>query len=60
VLITQDRATYNILNLKNHIYDYHCAACMGEIRGKPVVVRTQSAPVVLGGTNEGVRSSAVF
>ncbi|GFZ49547.1 hypothetical protein JCM24511_07667 [Saitozyma sp. JCM 24511] len=60
MLTTQDRPTYNILNLKNHIYDYHCASCMGEVRGKPAVVRTQSAPVGLGGTNDGVRPSAVF
>ena len=26
----QDRSSYQILNLKNDIYDYHCSSCMEE------------------------------
>ncbi|ORY35521.1 hypothetical protein BCR39DRAFT_555669 [Naematelia encephala] len=33
--VAKDRDSYQILDLKNHIYDHHCAICMGEVINPP-------------------------
>ncbi|AFR95636.2 hypothetical protein C343_03740 [Cryptococcus neoformans C23] len=34
--IKANKPSFSILNLKNHIYDYHCAECMAEAPTHPL------------------------
>ncbi|EIW67266.1 hypothetical protein TREMEDRAFT_74529 [Tremella mesenterica DSM 1558] len=45
--VARDRPTYCILNLSNHVYDYHCAMCMAEIPIVPVVTHIIGAGVAV-------------